>query len=154
MPNLDYIMDQVADSVERPPLAPLGDYVFVITKLPDQRELTSDKGSWDIVEFPLQAVRPTDDVDPDLFKAYGEAKNIRVRKTFMFPKDDEAGQAQTAFNLKTFLVDHLGLTGSGSIKELVNQSVNKQCIGTLKYRADTNDKSVQYHELGKTAPVA
>jgi len=155
VPNLDYIMDRAAESVERPPLAPLGDYVFQVTALPETRELTSPKGSWDVLEFPLQGVRPTDDVDPDLFKAYGEARNIRVRKSFLFTKDqsDKAAIEQTTFNLKTFLVDHLGGDPSLTIKELINSAVNKQCIGTLRYRAG-DDPTVQYHDLGKTAPLA
>lgn len=155
MPNFDDILDKTMDSVERPPLAPLGEYVFQVTKLPEpMRDLDSPKGSWKVLEFPMQAVRPTESVDPDLFAVYGEAKNIRVRNSFMFDKNDEAASAQTEFRLKTFLQDHLGLPASMTLKEAINASVNKQCIGTLRYRADGNNAEVQYHDLGKTAPLA
>ena len=157
MPNLDFIMDKVADSVERPPLAPLGDYVWQVTKLPEpDRVISSDKGSWDVMEFPVQVVRATDEVDPDLLKAYGDVKNIRARKSFLFTKDpsDQAGRDTTAFQMTEWLTKHLGQDSSMTVRELVNGAVNKQFLGTLKYRADANDKSVQYHELGKTAPLA
>jgi len=156
--NFDEIASRVADTVERPPLAPIGTYVFVVTKLPTRRDVQDRNGGpgWEAIEYPLIAVRPTDDVDPDLFAAYGEAKNIRVTKNFMFTKDenDKAGFEQTMFNMKEFLVKHLGGDGSKTILELMNDSVNKQCLGVLGYRADTNDKSIQYHSLGRTAPLA
>lgn len=153
MPNFDDILDKTLESVERPPLAPIGEYIFQVTKLPEPRDLDSPKGSWKVVEFPMQAVRPTDSVDPDMMAAYGEAKNIRVRNTFMFDKNDEAASAQTEFRLKTFLQDHLGIPSNMSLKEALNASVNKQCIGTLRYRADANSPDIQYHDLGKTAPL-
>jgi hypothetical protein len=156
MPNFDDIADKVLETVERPPLAPLGDYVFQVLKLPERREVSSDKGAWDALEFSLRGVRPTEGVDPDLFKAFGDAKNILVRKTFMFTKDqdDKAGFETTQANLRDFLVKHLGLDASMSIKEGINASVGKQCIGTLKYRADRDDPSTMFHDLGRTAPLA
>lgn len=156
MPNFDAIADQVMETVERPPLAPLGDYVFVITALPTRRDVSSDKGSWEALEFPLQAVQPGQDVDPDLVKSYGDLKNIRVRKTFMFTKDegDKAGFQTTLANLKDFLTKHLGLPDNMSIKEGINASVGQKCVGELRYRADPNNKETQYHEIGRTAPVA
>lgn len=152
--NFDEIMGAVADTVERPPLAPIGDYVFNIPQVPVLGEVDSEKGSWNTVEFQVVGVRPTDTVDPDMFKAYGEAKNIRTRLSFMFDKNDEAAAKTTEFRLKTFLVDHLGLDGKLTIKELLNASVNHQFIGSLNYRADARDASIQYHNLGKTAPLA
>ncbi len=153
--DFDAIMNKVADTVERPPLAPLGDYVFKVDKLPDPpRDLKSEKGEWKVVEFPMSGVRATDEVDADMLKAYGEPKNIRVRKSFLFDVNDAAAAAQTEYNMKEFLTKHLGLDGSMTLKEQVNASVGQQCIGALRYRADANDKSVQYHDLGRTAPLA
>ena len=154
MPNFDEIANQVMDTVERPPLAPLGDYVFQVTKLPEPvREITSDKGSWDALEFNLRGVRPTEDVDAELFAAFGDAKSIFVRKSFLFTKDeaDKAGYGNTLANLKDFLSIHLGIDSSLSIKEAINASVNKQCIGTLKYR--TLPDGTQIHDIGRTAPL-
>lgn len=154
MNNFDEILDKTLENVERPPLAPLGEYVFMVTKVPEIRDLESPKGSWKVVEFQCVGVRPTESVDPDLFRAYGEAKNIRVRNSFMFDKNDDAAAATTEFRLKTFLQDHLGIDSALSMKEAMNASVNKQFIGTLNYRADANDANVQYHNLAKSAPLA
>lgn len=152
--NFDEIMDTVAESVERPPLAPLGDYVFNIPQIPVRGAVDSEKGSWDTIEFQVVGVRPTDTVDPDLFKAYGDAKNIRTRLSFMFDKNDDAAAKGTEFRLKTFLVDHLGLDSKLTLKELLNASVNHQFIGSVNYRADRNDPNTQYHNITKTAPLA
>lgn len=152
--NFDEIMDTVAENVERPPLPPLGEYVFQIIQLPTMNDVESDKGSWKAVEFQVQGVRATESVDPDMLAAYGAPKNIRSRLSFMFDKNDDAAAKTTEFLMKTFLVEHLGLPPGGTLKELLNQSVNKQFIGTVSYRADKSDPNLQYIRVGKTAPVA
>lgn len=150
MPNFSDILSRAAETIERPPLAPKGTYVFVVTGQPKKQE----RKEFEVLDFPLRGVAPSDDVDSDDFKEYGgKADNIVVRKSFLFNTTDQAAFDQTLFNMKNFLVEHLGLDPSLSIKELINASVNKKCLGVLDYRADNTNPEIMYHNLGKTAPL-
>jgi hypothetical protein len=160
--NFDDIGSMTLENVTRPPLAPLGTYRFQITKIPAWSDIESPNGKWRALEFQCRGIAPTEDVDMDAFQAYGDAKNIMVRKSFMFTKDpeDKAGFDQTMFNLKTFLNEHLGLPVTDPngdpipLNLLLNNSVNKQFLGVLRYREDKNNADNKFHDLGKTAPVA
>lgn len=153
MPNFADILTKAAETTERPPLAPKGTYQFVVTALPKKVDRKSANGNFEVLDFPMRGVAPTDDVDMDELKAYGEPKNIVVRKSFLFNTDDEAAFAQTEFNMKEFLTKHLGLDESLSYKELMNAAVNKKCLGILDYRPDASNPEVLYHDLKKTAPI-
>lgn len=160
--NFDDIGSMTMENVTRPPLAPLGTYVFAVTKIPAWSDVDSEKGHWRSLTFMCRGVRPTEDVDMDAFQAFGDAKNILVNKSFMFTKDqdDKAGFDQTMFNLKQFLGD-AGLDlplvdpdGNGiPLNLLLNNSVNKQFLGVLKYRENKNNADEKFHDLGKTAPL-
>lgn len=154
--NFTDIMDESIANVERPPLAPIGSYVMQIIKLPDQRELTSDKGSWDVIEFAsIRVIRPGDDVDPEAFASWGgKPGDIQgLRKTFMFDKSSEVSQKQTLANLKEFIRDHCGVNISGmSTRQALNAAVNQQFLGVVGYRSSEDGR--QFYQLGKSAPVA
>lgn len=153
MVDFNKILEETIENVERPAMAPLGAYVFQITKVPEFRDLTSDKGSWDIIEFQgIKAVQPTEEVDAEMFAAWGgKPGNILVRKSFMFDKNDEVASGQTLFQAKEFLT-HCGVDLSGSFRQALNSAVNTRFIGVLRYRQ--GDDGRQFYELGKTAPVA
>lgn len=146
------ILNKTTEDVKRPPNAPVGTYVLAVQKVPEIGEVKSEKGEWDTITYQLRGVRATDDVDPDELKAYGDPKNIFVRKQFMFDRKDEAAFARTEFSHKEFLEKHLGM-GSGNLKELMSQTAGKQCLGAIAPRQDTRDSNVWYDDLKRTAPL-
>lgn len=148
------ILDKSSEDVKRPPNAPVGTYIFQVAKVPEIGEIKSPKGEWDTITFQLQAIGVTEDVDQGELAAYGDVKNIRLRKQFMFTRDpgDSAGFQRTEFQLKEFLETHLGL-GSGNMKELMNAAVGKKCLGAVAPRQDPNDPNIWYDDLKRTAPL-
>lgn len=151
MPNFQDILNQTVESVERPPLPPLGHYELVVSKVP----IMTSRGQYDIIEFPMGVVQALDDVDPDDLKKYGSLKKVFLRKSFLFDREDEVAFATTHANLKDFLEKHLGIEETDvPLKQALNAAVNKKCVGQLRYRADKNDPEIQYPELGRTAPLA
>lgn len=147
--NFNSILDETIEKVERAPMGPKGTYVWVITGLPQ----TAERGDWDIIDIPVRAVRPTDDVDADELAEFGEAKNITTRHSFLFDKNDKAARAKTKERLERFLFEHLGIPLGMSIKQALNESVNKQFLGVLDYREDEKTGD-QFYRMGRTAPVA
>lgn len=148
--NFADIASKKVENIERPPLPPVGEYRWKVTKVPSQTK-TKDE-AWEIVEFPVQAVEALDSVEMDDYR--GEVTGIRNRVVFMFDTNDEAKFEQTLFNLKRFMESHIRCSEPGmSIAEALNNSVNQEFIGTIRYRQDKNDLEVFYAEIGRTAPV-
>lgn len=147
--DFNSILGETVESVERPPLAPLGMYVFAVMSVPKDRE----NDDYEFVDIPCRGVRPHNVEDMDALKNYGEPKNIIVRKSFLFPKGDEAGFKQAKFQLENFLFNHLGLPMGSTIKEALSAAVGKQFLGELGYRPDKSDAGVMYHDLKKSAPL-
>lgn len=148
--NFADIASKRVEDVERPPLPPVGEYRWKVTKVPAQSK-TKDE-AWEIVEFPVQALEALDSVEMDDYK--GEVTGIRNRVVFMFDTNDEAKFEQTLFNLRRFMENHLRCAEPGmSIAEALNNSVGQEFIGTIRYRQDKNDPEVFYAEIGRTAPV-
>lgn len=147
-------LDTKASEIERPPLPPIGHYVFQVTKVPVQRE----SEPWQFVEFNCRGVavfEDADDVDADELEAFGKVTSIFTRKSFVFNTEDDAAFAQTLHQLKTFCLDHLKIEGGDkmTVKELLNASVNKQFVGQLNHRPNKNDPEQSFAEIGRTAPL-
>lgn len=154
MVNFADALNTKAGSIERPPLIPVGTYVAVVSKVPSME--TIGDGKWDVLDFQLRLQAPQDDVDAEDLAAYGGLGPQSVlRHRFMFSKDDEAAFKRTLFNLKRFLEDHLKVEADENtpLKQLIDQSVNHQCLAYVKWRADKNDPELFYNEIGKTAPA-
>lgn len=148
-PNFNEILGQAIESIERPALPPTGHYVMVIPSIPKMD--TRDR--WDVIDISLKGVRAGDDVDADMLKEYGAVSSVIGRVSFMFDKEDAAAFDQTRFRLKTFLEKHVGVDPSLSIKEALNDCVNKQVMAEINYRADKNDPSILYVNVKSTAAV-
>ena len=153
MTNFAEILNTKVESIERPPLPPVGAYVFAVASAPEFGEMSSDKGEWDTITFQMQAVAPGDTVDADEVAKFG-LQNIRLRNQFMFDRGDAVKQDQTKFRLKIFLEEHLGLDSKGkSLSQLLSDAQGAQCIGVVRYRADKSNPEIQYAEISKTAPL-
>lgn len=149
MPSFSDVLSKAAESIERPPLPPKGTYVFVVQGQPK----TNERKEYEVVDFQLKGVRPGEDVDADDLKAYGSPANIIVRKSFLFNTTDEAAFKRAEFNLREFLVTHLGMDAGLTIKELMTMANGKQCLGTIDYRPDQENPEVLYVDLKRTAPI-
>lgn len=140
--------------IERPPLPPVGHYVWKVSKVASIDE--SPDGAWEFLAFPVVAVEPREDVDPKALAKVGGVKAVRNNIKFVFNKgssdEDKAAFDRTLYNLKRFLSDHLKVEGD-TLKEAVDAAVGALCIGNIQYRADKNDPEVMYAEIGRTAPL-
>jgi hypothetical protein len=155
MVNFNEILNTKSGSIERPPIIPMGTYRAVVTKIP-AIDTTGD-GKWDTCDFQMKLLSAEEDVDQDDLKAYGGlGPQSVIRHNFMFNKEDEANFKRTLFNLKRFLLEHLQVEGNDdtSLKELLDASVNHQCLVFVNWRADKNDPEIQYAQVRKTAPVS
>jgi hypothetical protein len=154
MVNFADALNTKTGSIERPPLIPVGTYTAIVSK-PPSMETISD-GKWDVLDFQLRLQQPQEDVDQEALGEYGGLGPQSVlRHRFMFSKDDEAAFKRTLFNLKRFLQDHLKIDGNDDtpLKQMIDGSVNMQCLVYVKWRADKNDTELFYNEVGKTAPI-
>ena len=149
-------LDRKQEEISRPPVLPLGHYIWQITKHPEIDEFTSRNGDdFERITFMVQCVSATDDVDPDQLAEYGSVSGAMNRKTFMFNNDPEkkADFENSMFNVGRFL-EHCGVNQEGTtMADWLAESVNMQFIGELKHRPDPEDPEVIWTEIGKTAPV-
>lgn len=146
------IASKKVEEVERPPLPPVGTYRFRVMKIPESTK--SQDEQWEFVRFNCRAVEPMDNVDLDGYK--GDPANIMLSKTFVFNTQDEAAFEQTLFNLRQFCENHLKCVEDGmSIAEMLNNSVNQEFLGDVRWQQDKRDQSGETFnaEIGRTAPV-
>ena len=138
--------------IERPPLLPIADYRCQVMKVPEIGKAGDD---WDKVDIFLRPLEAVGEFDSDAIAAFGPLKNAVLKKTFMFSKTDENSFKQTLFQLKQSLANAFKVEGveDMTLKQSLNAVVNKQCIASVKWRADKTDPSIQYAEPGKLAPV-
>lgn len=150
--NFMNVLDTKVGDVERPPLMPVGTYQWVVKKIAMD---SIANGEWDVVDFQLQCVGPTEDVDADEVSTYGEVKGRPMRHRFMFSTTDEANFKRSLFNLRRFIEEHLRVDGAAAmdLKEALANTVNHMCLGTIQWRPDKNNPEVQYDEIGRTAPI-
>lgn len=150
--NFKDALDTNVSDIERPPLPPIGTYVFQITKQPAQDTIAD--GAWDVLDFQCVAVEATDDVDFDALREFGDLKNIRIRHRFMFNTADETAFKGSLHRLRRFLEEHVKVEFEGvPLKQALASSVNQRFLGTVGWRPDKNDPEIQYAEIRQTAPV-
>lgn len=138
--------------IERPPLPPVGTYLFKITKIPEIRDVNDQ---WQSVDFVCQGVANAGDVDEGDLTAYGGANKVFNRVSFMFDKKDDVAFGKTEYQLKRFLIEHLKCAEENtSLMEGMNAAVNQQFLGTVTWKADKNDAELFHANITKTAPVA
>jgi hypothetical protein len=150
--NFNEIATERLGDIERPPLPPAGTYVFQVTKLAEV--ITTKDEAWDMVTFPMKAVAPTDDVDPGELESFGKLDNVRIGHRFIFDKNDQVSFDKTKYQLRRFLEEHLKCADENtSLKEAMNNAVGQQCLGTVIWKADKEDKELFHANIGRTAPV-
>lgn len=153
--NFEDALSKTPDQIERPADPPIGNYEFVITKVP---QMLRDRGGYDVVEFQCQAVAAQEDVQEQFAEelaAYGPLKKFITRKSFLFARDDETAARRAEADLKDFIIKHLGIdwTPDKNLKMILNETPNRHFIGTVSYQADKTDPERQFVRLGRTAPI-
>ena len=150
MPDFSSILNKKASDIEKPPLPPQGTYRFRISKIPEFTEASS--GEWDILNVLVQGVEAMDNVDLDDYK--GEITGIRLRKSFLFNKNDEVEFAKTEYQVRQFLENHVEvLQDDMSIGEALNDCVNAEFLGDVSWREDKRTEGDFQADIGRTAPV-
>ncbi len=146
------IANKKLEDIVRPALPPIGTYTWQVTKLPAIE--TSKDQKWDFVTFFVQAVAPSDDIDPDELAAFGDITKIRESVKFIFDKQDEVAFLKSENRLKDFLQKHLKVgTDSDSMGQAMNAAVGAQFLGVLSWRPDKDNPDIMYTQLGKTSPI-
>lgn len=133
------------------PLAPVGSYQMKVVG----NMSVQTRGEFEIVEFTLVGVAPVEDtVDMEELTSFGGAKNIRLRKSFLFPIDEaeETKFIQTQNDLKRFIRDHLGIgeEEAEDFSTAISLVPNRVCIAQVGHRQDKNNPEVFYAEIKKT----
>lgn len=153
MPNFRDIGDKKPEDIAPVPVAPAGTYLWKILKH-DIRDVKSDKGEWEALEYSVKAVAATPDVDTDALAEYGKVDSILNRVSFMFDKNDETAFLQTENAHKRFLQEHVKCWPEGmTMKEAMAQAINRQFLGTITWKPDRNDANITRANITKTAPA-
>jgi len=157
MPSFADIANKKANEVEKPPLAPVGDYIMQVTGDATFNTIESPKGKWDAVNIPCQGVSALETVDVKDLEDFGGAKGLRVRHSFMFNKDpeEEAAFKQTEYQLKNFLVEILQIEGGEkkTLAQLLSEAKGHQFRATIGHRPDPNKPDTIYAEIKSAAAI-
>ena len=156
MPNFMEALNQKTGDIEKPPLLPIGTYKWVVDKYSTD---SIANGDWDVVDFNLKLVEPTEDVDSDDLEAFGNVVGQVRRLRFMFPTspDETANFQKTLYNLRRFLADHLQIDGAEEmeLKEALANAKGHMCLANIVWTTDKKDPSGEnkFDNIGRTAPV-
>lgn len=146
------IASKKVEDVERPPLPPVGTYRFRVIKVPESSKSGDDQ--WEFIRFNCKAVEALDNVEVGDYP--GDITNILLQKVFVFNTQDEAAFETTLFQLRLFCEKHLQCVEDGmSIAEMLNNSVNAEFLGDVRWKQDKRDESGETFnaEIARTAPV-
>lgn len=154
--NFQEALNKPLNEIERPPLVPIGTYKAIVTKIPALE--TSADQKWDFLMFPIRLQEAQEDVSQeDLAEFGGLGPHAVMTRRFIFNKEDQAAFDRELFNLKRFITEHLKVEwdeGKTSLKEALDQTMNREFMVFIKHQPDKNDKEVLYAQIAKTAPVA
>lgn len=146
------IANTKVEDIEQPPLPPVGDYRFRITKLPEATK--SNDGKWEFLRVWSKVVEPLDNVDTTDYP--GDPANIMLSKQFVFNLEDDAAFDQTLFQVKQFFQKSVRCAEEGdTIGQMLNNSVNAEYVGSVAWEKDKRDESGETFQavIKKTAPV-
>ena len=153
MVNFAAIANKKVADIERPPNMPIGTYLAVVTKIPVQGSVSG--GKWETLDFMLRIIKPMEDVDPDALKAFGDVTKRTMQRRFMFSTEESEKFLASEYQVKSFCFKHLMVDESPDMSwsEMLHESVNHQCLVSVKWEPDKNDPEIIYDRIGKTAPV-
>lgn len=154
---------KVSDIPEAKPL-PKGAYIFTIYKA--YSVAPTQKGTGEMVVFPVKVVRPADDFEnPDDLEAYGSVVGEARQVRFFFPtevtptmEDGEntlkKRQERVQREITKFLINDCGVEASDDdeLIEIMARAVNHQFTGMVIW--EKQEGSNEYRDsIGSTAPL-
>jgi hypothetical protein len=155
MVNFADALDVQADSVEAPPLLPVGTFIWEVHKDYEVRAAGDD---WEAIEWLVRCVSAEDDVDEDELEAFGDPAGEMARISFMAPtasgKEGDRGRQQTLNSIKNFITNSLQVDGSGlSMSELMAAAKGEQFMAQATHEQDKNNPDVYRLRLKRISAV-
>jgi len=148
MPNFSSILDRKASEIEEPKPIPVGTYLVLLQGQAVRGESTVKKTEyWD---FPAKILQPQSDVSQAEIERFGgvQGKDLRGNGGLRYYVTEES-----AYRLKEFLVDHLGISDEGkTIREMMAEAPGKQVYVTISHQPSDDGKRV-YSRVAQTARV-
>lgn len=136
------VLDAPIEEIKAPPPTPAGTYAFLIDGQPEYRDVNTQNGVSKLVKFECKILEPQGDLanDPQAVAVVGR----KVKNEYWLTD-------KSAFILKRFLTEHLGIDGTGkTLRQLVSEAPGQTFLGTLKLGKP--DKSgIAYAEFASTA---
>lgn len=158
--TFEEILNTKAGDIEAAPKAPIGTYMCQVVGAADRRQIDKrdGTGTWDIIEFPMQGVSATDEVDPDDLEEFGGAERLRFRHSFMFDTKSPQDCADTLDRMKRFITQHLeaDVDESTSVAEMMAAAEHCQCLVTIdmqKRKGTEGEDAIFDLRVKKTAAV-
>lgn len=144
MVDFSKILGKQAAAIEKPKPYPVGTYIALNPKLPDFSAIGKKETPGAV--FGLTLIAPTEDVDLDQLKEYGDIKGKTIRHTMYL---SEATEYRTKEELKnSFGIDEEGKT----LGQMFNETINKQVYVTIRHRPSDDGQEI-YAEVEKLAKV-
>ena len=150
MPTFEELANAPVADIKPPPLLPVGTYLVGITGIPEL--VKSSQKQTDGVAFKLKFFQARDDVDRDaLREALDDRTLTDIEMTDTFWVTDKS-----AFMLKQFLVDVVGIEDEGgrkSLKQMWTESAGQQFLAHIRHRP-RQDGSGLFAEIDSRAKAA
>lgn len=144
MVDFSKILSKQAAAIEKPKPLPVGSYIALNPALPSFEAV--GKKETPAAVFQFQIVAPSEDVDMQELKAYGDWKGKKQRHVLYL---SEAAEYRT----KEELVNSFGLEeGDKTLGQLFNETVNKQVMITIRHRPSDDGTGI-YAEIEKIAKI-
>ena len=129
------------------PLAPEGVYEWKIIEWTNKNVAWTDKKTGDakislVLDCKLEAISCRQAKDPAVVLT--DLVGLSFTEGFFISASDDLGR------VKAFLVD-VGMSGSGTIATLCDQSLGSEFVAPVTHRTDKNDTSKKYDGLDRTA---
>ena len=152
MSRLTEALNTKREEIERPPLLPVGSYVWEVAGAYEHRE----NDEWDMIFVPVKCVSALDDVDEDELNEFGKVEGIRNSQGFFFPKDtsDNNGFKNATFQAERF-VKACGLSADGdeSLEEALSRLTSCRFIAPVSHQQSKKDPDIINVNLGIAVPL-
>jgi len=130
------LLSKQASTIEKPKAIPIGHYIAVNQKLPDFKGIGKNETPGAV--FALVLIAPTEDVDQDQLKEYGEIKGKSVNYTQWLTEASEYRATQELCN--AFDIE----MGEKTLGQIYNETINKQILVEITHEP-SQDGTEMFH---------
>lgn len=155
--NFADILNRKAEEIQKPKNLPAGHYIASVKALPSSDMIA--QGKFSKLSFQLVIQQACEDIDTDEIAAFGAPiQGQLIKKDFLFTTDpaEERSFQLSENQLKAFLQNlDIGFTETSSMTlgEALNASVGAFIKVEISHRADKNDPTNLFTDVGRTAPA-